>query len=439
MQQNKIVRRKLADLKPDPTNPNQMSKEKHAGLRQSYQKFGPLKFIIIDQNDLILDGHQRVPELQALGETETDCIQVDVKDEADRILARQVCNKLYGDHEPVKDSNDFLKLYNVNRLELLSQMLGENQDKYKVALEKHHGIDFGFNKTSIGRLADIYMVPPFSVLDTRQGYWQDRRRRWLQLGIESELGREGTLLALPTSLNRPKYQHLMKTATSVFDPVLCEVVYGWFCRAHGKVLDPFAGGSVRGIVAALQGLNYTGVELRPEQLHANQAQWEIIGKGHQGPTWLEGDSLKLDELTAGKQFDLLFTCPPYGDLEKYSSDPADLSNMPWEDFLTAYHKIIELACAKLAQDRFAVLVVSNIRGPDGAYRDLVGATIRAGQDAGLRLYNDIVLINAIGTAPIRAQNIFATKRKVVKVHQNVLVFFKGEFGNIAKGLELSAD
>jgi len=32
-------------------------------------------------------------------------------------------------------------------------------------------------------------VPPFSVLDARQGYWQDRKRAWLSLGIESELGR----------------------------------------------------------------------------------------------------------------------------------------------------------------------------------------------------------------------------------------------------------
>ena len=32
-------------------------------------------------------------------------------------------------------------------------------------------------------------MPPFSVLDARQGYWQDRKRAWLALGIQSELGR----------------------------------------------------------------------------------------------------------------------------------------------------------------------------------------------------------------------------------------------------------
>src|SRR5688572_29492122 len=38
-------------------------------------------------------------------------------------------------------------------------------------------------------LADRFLLPPFSVLDARQGYWQNRKRMWLALGIQSELGR----------------------------------------------------------------------------------------------------------------------------------------------------------------------------------------------------------------------------------------------------------
>jgi hypothetical protein len=41
-------------------------------------------------------------------------------------------------------------------------------------------------------LAERFVVPPFSVLDARQGYWQDRKRAWLALGIQSELGRGDT-------------------------------------------------------------------------------------------------------------------------------------------------------------------------------------------------------------------------------------------------------
>ena len=37
---------------------------------------------------------------------------------------------------------------------------------------------------------------------------------------------------------------------SVFDPVLCELMYYWFSFDKAKILDPFAGGSVRGIIAS---------------------------------------------------------------------------------------------------------------------------------------------------------------------------------------------
>src|SRR5688572_4612648 len=51
------------------------------------------------------------------------------------------------------------------------------------------------------------------------------------------------------------------SGTSIFDPVLCELIYRWFVPPGGLVLDPFAGGSVRGIVAAMLGRRYVGVEL----------------------------------------------------------------------------------------------------------------------------------------------------------------------------------
>jgi hypothetical protein len=67
------------------------------------------------------------------------------------------------------------------------------------------------------------------------------------------------------------------SGTSIFDPVLCEIAYRWFCPPGGTVLDPFAGGSVRGIVTARLGRPYVGIELRAEQVAANQAQADLAG------------------------------------------------------------------------------------------------------------------------------------------------------------------
>jgi len=65
--------------------------------------------------------------------------------------------------------------------------------------------------------------------------------------------------------------------TSIFDPVLCELVYRWFAGPNSVVLDPFAGGSVRGVVAAALGRKYVGIDIAENQILANRAQWDGIG------------------------------------------------------------------------------------------------------------------------------------------------------------------
>ena len=75
------------------------------------------------------------------------------------------------------------------------------------------------------------------------------------------------------------------SGTSIFDPVLCELIYRWFCPTAGIVLDPFAGGSVRGIVASHIRLQYIGIDLRPEQIAANREQAARIAKDPH-PVWI---------------------------------------------------------------------------------------------------------------------------------------------------------
>ena len=102
-------------------------------------------------------------------------------------------------------------------------------------------------------------IHPFSILDTRTKEWKNKKNWWiLNHKIKSELGREDTqskTMFWDTDAN-----------VSVFDPVLCEVMYDWFSPKDGKVLDPFAGGSVRGIVAEELGRSYTGIDISEEQI-----------------------------------------------------------------------------------------------------------------------------------------------------------------------------
>lgn len=318
-------------------------------------------------------------------------------------------------------------------------------------------------------LADRFIVPPFTVLDTRAGYWQDRQRGWQGLGIKSELGREGHLAFNTVTALDPQFDDkknavsqrlgrevgtqeflekhydgmkegaapsIANTGTSVFDPVLCEIAYRWFSPSGGRVLDPFAGGSVRGIVAAILGRRYTGVDLRGDQVTANyQNASEVVGPDSPFdfgrilpvPRWVEGDATQLRAADLPAKVDLIFTCPPYADLEVYSDDPSDLSNMPYATFRAMLAASMAQSVERLEDDRFAVWVVGEARDQrTGASYGIVRDTVTAGLDAGLMLWNELVLLNNVGSGAMRAAKQTLTSRKMVRMHQHVLVFVKGD-------------
>lgn len=564
-------------------------------------------------------------------------------------------------------------------------------------------------------LRDKFLEPPFSVLDTKTGSWQNRKRAWLRKGIQSEVGRGNKLLGGGRGNTEEQDQEMsdkygrtitngagvFDNATSIFDPVLCELVYKWFCPEGGEVFDPFAGGSVRGIVANYLGYNYTGVDIRQEQIESNRAQaldilpvnrqpqWycadsnvfldEFLGqpqeqpqvyglgaitpieqvgevwvkredlflvhgsngaksrsaqhliaqakqKGYKGITtagsrkspqinicarvahamglefhahcpngelgqelidaknygavihqhvagynsviqarcrtfaqennmmeipfgmkcgeaveqtesqftntqlpqgvkrlvvcvgsgmnlagllwgikakkielpvlgvrvgadptktldefapheWREmctiveagvdyhmeveqneWGGIKLDPIYEakcvkflqpgdlfwvigkrntmveskpvvvggnGKQFDLLFSCPPYGDLEVYSDLEGDISNKTYTEFIKIYAEIIRKSAKLVKPGGLACFVIAEFRDKQGFYHGFVADTVKAFQNAGMEFYNDAVLLNALGTAMLRANKYMVTA-KLVKVHQNVLVFKKPE-------------
>lgn len=461
-----------------------------------------------------------------------------------------------------------------------------------------------------GSVSERFGFPPFSILDSRSGEWQDRKRAWTSLGIKSEIGRDASLTyAIPLRKydgERMEEEYYSEEAqaknTSIFDPVLTELAYRWWSPRGGLVLDPFAGGSVRGIVASILGRRYWGCDLRADQIAANEEQadeilgatvpitvsaamlrqrfqvcepgyirstckgrccesadglkvtvhpseaakyrekgaeirdgffvadengrcpfkteeglcgthedkplgcrfspftlnkndvlivrnryrclgcysgegavpayrahrWslaEIVGEKEADridahleaggddlvveiparihavlrdndaakgtavgastrPVWVAGDS--AERLADAPEADFVFSCPPYGDLEVYSDDPADLSNMEWDRFREAYRDIVRKSVEALRPDSFAAFVVGDFRDPKGRYRNFPAETISAFLDAGASLYNEAVLVNMVASASMRVNRQFSASRKLAKTHQNVLVFVKGD-------------
>ncbi len=444
-------------LIPYANNARTHTDDQVAQIAGSIKKFGWTNPLIIDSDGMILAGHGRVLAARKLGMESVPCVRVPLSgvDAKAYVLADNRLAELAGWDDALLD------------VELRSLVA----DEFDLSIIGFDGYQFDDGTSlgdelslSRGKLNDKFMVSPFSVLNSREGWWQDRKAAWLSSGLRSVDGRgaeankkdSGGVLMKSWSSNPEFYKQknavekklkvklstaeflknhfivpsesALVSGTSIFDPVLTELLVRWFSPLAGVVLDPFAGGSVRGVVSARLGRKYVGQDLRPEQVDANIEQAiELCSDDDFMPMWVAGDSRQIDKTLHDVEADFILTCPPYADLEVYSDDPKDLSKLGYNEFVAAYREIIRKTCGLLKNNRFAAVVVGEVRGlAGGAYYNFVGDTVKAFMDAGLGYYNEAILVNMVGSGAMRANGQFTGSRKLVKVHQNVLVFVKGD-------------
>ena len=268
-------------------------------------------------------------------------------------------------------------------------------------------------------MSDYFGVAPFSILNTVDGDWQKRKKRWNVLINDKGQAREGVLGG---SESKKDVMNKMQ-GSSILDAVLAELMIKWFTEKNFKTFDPFAGDTVFGFVSAFLKRPFEGIELREEQASFNQLQCDINGLPAK---YFCDSSENMDKYIENESKDFIFSCPPYADLEVYSDLEDDLSTMSHKDFFKMYSKILQNTYKKLKNDRFAVVVTSEVRNKKGEYIQLVGKTIALMVEAGYMFYNDIILVNSVGTLPMRTGRHMNSGRKVGRRHQNVLVFYKGD-------------
>lgn len=444
-----IVYRKVNELKKHKNNTRTHSQVQIYQIINSINEFGWTNPILIDEHDIIIAGHGRLEAAEILELDVVPCIVLSGLTESQKRAYRIADNQLPlnagWDIELLQSEIEALKLddFDIDLLGFDSDFLNQ----FNI-----NNIDELFGtKENKGNMADEFLIPPFTVFNAREKWWQNRKKQWIDMGIQSELGRDNDLAFSKTSQPpevysaKNEYENKIgkkvtwdefyeanpnvniQTGTSIFDPVVCEIAYRWFSPVGGTVLDPFSGGSVRGVVAALLERQYVGCDLRPEQVESNQLQWSQLNKQvTHNPIWLCGDSQLIEQHAKGVEADFIFSCPPYVDLEVYSDDPNDLSTMNYPDFINAYRNIIRNTVSILKDNRFACFVVGEVRDKKGNYYNFVGDTIKAFIDAGMKYYNEAILVTQVGSLPIRAGKPFKTSRKLGKTHQNILIFVKGD-------------
>lgn len=405
------------DLTPYENNTRKHTPEDIDQIKASIQADGfndPIG--IWGENNLIVEGHGRQIAALEMGLDKVPCIRLDHLTETQRrdyAIRHNRTAELSGwDFAKLEEEIAALEIEGVDLSGLKFDLDALNGGGVT-------GNDSQSTATESVKLSDRFIIPPLSILDTRQGYWQERKKAWREkIGDKGE-ARNVTILS-------ESLRHYGKTDNfanaSLLDPVLCEIMLKWFAPENGDTFDVFAGDTVFGYVSGYLGYNFTGIELREEQCQFNREACNGLSA-----QYICDDGRNVNSHISAESQDMLFSCPPYFDLEVYSNLENDASNQKtYVDFYEIIDTAFSNAIKCLKNNRFAVVVCGDIRNKKtGEYYRFPDDIKSTFQRNGLILYNELILVDLVGTARLRV-NKYMESRKIAKTHQNVLVFYKGD-------------
>lgn len=216
---------------------------------------------------------------------------------------------------------------------------------------------------------------------------------------------------------------------SVLDPVACDVILRFFMPKDGcRVYNPFGGGVQFGFVTGDNGYEYTSSEIRQNQCDANNA----ICQDFVNVKWIKSDSAKFKPK---QKYDLVFTCPPYYQVEDYldydgNAPEGELNVMPtYQEFRDALFTGYKNAIEVLNDNCFFVVMTGDSRDKNGAYYGCEAEHELFFRDQGLHIYNKIVYLECEFTRLAHAKRTLHY-RKFPKREQKILIFYKGDMTKI---------
>ena len=206
---------------------------------------------------------------------------------------------------------------------------------------------------------------------------------------------------------------------SEFHAGLCENIVHYWSMVGDTIVDPFAGRLTRAFVSQSLGRNYYGYDVSSETVDRVRHE---LNRHKLGATIYEEDGCEMKS-TPNESANLVMTCPPYGDIERYESAEGQLSDLrKYEDFCERIQVCGNNIERVLKPGGFVVWVCGDWRR-DGEYKPFHSDTINMFTKSGLKLHDIIVMKNDTIFAALQAGKC-ASKRYTAKVHEFVLVFRK---------------
>lgn len=217
---------------------------------------------------------------------------------------------------------------------------------------------------------------------------------------------------------RKDHESVYTGTHSVFPAPLMEMIIARYAGPIGShILDAFAGGPPRGLVSSIMGHRYTGFEIRQEQIDENETLLKKLKL--KGATYVKGDGRHLD---TDISFDCAITCPPYFDLEVYSEQQDDISNLgSYSEFNASMWLCANAHRERIKPGGFVCIIVGLFRDKRGELVDFPSDTVENFREAGFLYWQHIILSKNFASAAVRASNAWRGK-KLVPRHENLLIF-----------------
>ncbi len=230
--------------------------------------------------------------------------------------------------------------------------------------------------------------------------------------------------------NKVKQEDFLKAGRgsflSKFNSEYAKRIIEMWTKEDDFIVDPFAGRSSRPLVSTLLGRNYEGFDVVNDNLKEAKEQYDKLKQdrklGHL--KLIHNSSEDIDKHLHGDVADMIMTCPPYFNIEKYESVDGQLTDIKlYEEFLQTYKIILDKCGHILKPGCFFVVVLANFR-IDGKFYDFCGDTKDILKKQKLLTYHDEIILEMSPAKrhPLYTQAI--TNLNCLKTHEYCLVFRK---------------
>jgi DNA methylase len=259
-------------------------------------------------------------------------------------------------------------------------------------------------------------LPPVRAFDAERGALRSRfgAAPLSVISIDANAQRERTLREYVGDAGQ------LRGSASVFSPVLATFMIGAYSNPGEVILDPFAGGGTRAVMAAELGRRYLGVELRPEEAQRVNTRLAELDLGHLAHVHVgDATAFAWREHVEPDTAAAVLTSPPFWALERYNGGPADLSEAPsYEQFRDALAAVIRQLTPVLAHDAFAAWVVGRLAHPESnELLDLPGDVNQLHRSHSFRVQDRVTVLRA--SAPNCSG--FERSRRTYRIDESIIV------------------